>query len=170
MRHLARVQSASAQGSAPESGELTRFCTHCASLFDGPSIPAGGRPLRGRVCARCGLGVVLTCAGDMLTGPGEAFLVVTADLRVSAASEAAEHLFQVPEGTYGRPLLSLMTSPEGVSELSRRVVMAANGSQAMTTIQVEPASSRLPEGVLEARIGSCGEPPAALVVLEPSMR
>jgi hypothetical protein len=35
---------------------------------------------------------------------------------------------------------------------------------------VEPAASQLPEGVLEARIGGCGDPPAALVVLEPSMR
>jgi hypothetical protein len=122
------------------------------------------------VCGECSLGVVLTCAGDMLHGPGEAFLIVTADLRVSAASEAAEHMFQVPEGTFGRPLLSLMTSPEGIEELSRRVVSAASGSRASSTMQVEPAASRLPAGVLEARIGGCGDPPAALVVLEPVMR
>jgi hypothetical protein len=168
MRHLARVHSPSAHGSA-QSEELTRFCTHCASLFEGPTEMAD-RPLRGRVCSRCSLGVVLTCAGDMLDGPGEAFLIVTADLLVSAASEAAEHLFQVPDGTYGRPLLSLMTSPHGVNELSRRVIDAANGSLASSTIQVEPAASRLPSGVLDARIGGCGSPPAALVVLEPAMR
>jgi hypothetical protein len=168
MRHLARVQPASAHGRA-ESEELARFCTHCASLFEGPTITAD-RPLRGRVCGRCSLGVVLTCAGEMLDGPGEAFLIVTGDLLVSAASEAAEHLFQVPDGTYGRPLLSLMTSPEGTSELSRRVFAAANGDRSPSTIQVEPAASRLPAGVLEARIGGCGDPPAALVVLEPAMR
>jgi hypothetical protein len=168
MRHLAQVQSATAHGRA--AGEdLTRFCTHCASLFEGPP-PAADPPLRGRVCGECSLGVVLTCAGDMLDGPGEAFLIVTADLRVSAASEAAEHLFHVPEGTFGRPLLSLMTSPEGIEELSRRVVTAASGSRASSKIQIEPAASRLPAGVLEARIGGCGDPPAALVVVEPAMR
>jgi hypothetical protein len=169
MRHLARVQSASAHGSAQESGELTRFCTHCATLFDGPPL-LGDRPLRGRVCGSCSLGVVLTCTADLLTGPGEAFLIVTADLRVSAASEAAEHLFHVPDGTFGRPLLSLMTSPDGIEELSRRVASAATGSQGSSTMRVEPAASRLPAGVLEARIGSCGDPPAALVVLEPAVR
>lgn len=168
MRHLAQVQQGSAHGRA-EQDELTRFCTHCAALFDGPAL-AGDRPLRGRVCGECSLGVVLTCSADMLSGPGEAFLIVTADLRVSAASEAAEQMFQVPEGTFGRPLLSLMTSPEGVGELTQRVATAANGSRAWSTMRVEPAASRLPKGVLDARIGGCGDPPAALVVLEPAMR
>ena len=163
MRHLARVHSAAAQGRA-EGEELTRFCTHCAQLFDGPTAQAG-TPNRGRVCARCGLGVVLTCSNATLTAPGAAFFVVTADLRVSAASRPAENLFAVPDGTHGRPLLSLLTSPDGVGELARVVVRAANGTLAPTTLPVQAASSRI-DTRMEARVGGCGNPPAALVVVD----
>jgi hypothetical protein len=164
MRHLARVQSASTHGRV-EGGELTRFCTHCAVLFDAPVAPAG-TPNRGRVCTHCGLGVVLTCSSATLTAPGAAFLVVTADLRVSAASEAAEDLLEVPEGSFGRPLLSLLTTPGGIGELARLVVRAANGTLAPTTIPVESASAKVDALALEARVGGCGNPPAALVVVE----
>ena len=166
MRHLARVQPASsAQGRAANGDELTRFCTHCGSVFDAPTVTAG-RPNRGRVCPHCGLGVILTCAAETLSAPGAAFLVVTADLRVSAASEAAEKLFAVRDGLYGRPLLSLLTSPVGVRELARRIVQAASGSRAPTTLRVEAAAAALSATELVARIGWCGSPPAALVVVE----
>jgi hypothetical protein len=162
MRHLARVHVASAKGHAGNGEEVTRFCTHCASLFEAPA--AAGPPNRGRVCGRCGLGVVLTCASATLTTEGAAFLVVTAELRVSAASESAEEMFALKDGPYGRPLLSVLTSPAGIGEMARIVVRCANGALAPTTIAVEAASSEL--GPLEARIGGCGNPPAALVVVE----
>ena len=163
MRHLARVHPAGAHGRA-EGEELTRFCTHCAALVDGPA--PGGAPHRGRVCGRCGLGVVLACSSATLTAPGASFLVVTADLRVSAASEPAEDLLKVPDGLYGRPLLSLLTSAAGVGEMARIVVRAANGTLVPSTVTVEAASSAVAAGKLEARIGGCGNPPAALVVVE----
>jgi hypothetical protein len=161
MRHLARVHGTTPQGRA-DGNELTRFCTHCAFLFDAPA----GTPPRGRVCVRCGLGVVLTCSSATLTAPGAVFLVVTADLRVSAASAPAEDLFAVPDGVYGRPLLSLLTSPAGLGELARLVVRAANGTMAPTVLAVQAAASKVEEADLEARVGGCGNPPAALVVVE----
>ena len=168
MRHLARVQSASpAHGGAEGGEELTRFCTHCGSLFDAPAGTAE-RPHRSRVCSRCGLGMILTCSAETLSAPGSAFMVVTADLRVSAASEPAEKLFAEPDGLYSRPLLSVITSPAGVGELARRVVRAATGSRATTMLSVEAASSALSATDLVARIGPCGNPPAALVVVEAS--
>jgi hypothetical protein len=166
MRHLARVHPASAHGRS-EGEELTRFCTHCAVLFDAPTAPAG-TPNRGRVCARCGLGVILTCSSATLTAPGAAFLVVTAELRVSAASQPAEQMLAIPDGSFGRPLLSLLTSPAGVGELARVVVRAANGTLAPATLAVEAASSEVESGPFEARVGGCGNPPAALVVVEPA--
>ena len=158
MRHLAQVHPDSAHGGAAGDA-LTHFCTHCASLFDEPAA-------RRRVCPRCGLGVVLTCSSATLEAPGAAFFVVTADLRVSAASQPAEDLFAVPDGTYGRPLMSLVTSPAGVGEMARAVTRAANGTLAPTTLPIEPASSTVSASGLEARIGGCGNPPAALVVIE----
>ncbi|MEA2350174.1 MAG: hypothetical protein QOG86_1115 [Thermoleophilaceae bacterium] len=163
MRHLARVHPAGAQGRA-NGEELTRFCTHCAFVFDGPTAQAG-TPNRGRVCVRCGLGVVLTCSSATLTAPGAAFFVVTADLRVSAASQAADDMFAVPDGSYGRPLLSLLTSPAGVGELARLIVAAANGTLAPATLPVQASASKI-DREMEARIGGCGNPPAALVVVD----
>jgi hypothetical protein len=110
--------------------------------------------------------VVLTCSSATLTAPGAAFLVVTADLRVSAASEPANELFAEPDGAYGRPLMSLVTSPAGIGEMARLVVRAASGSLAPATIPVESAAATKRTASLEARIGGCGNPPAALVVLE----
>jgi len=161
MRHLARVHPSTEQGRS-NGEELTRFCTHCAELFAAPTAPPD-KPSRGRVCGNCGLGVILTCSSATLTAPRAAFLVVTADLRVSAASRAAEDLAAIPDGSYGRPLLSLLTSPAGIGELARAVIRAANGTLAPSTIPVLVASKDL-----EARIGGCGNPPAALLVLEPA--
>jgi hypothetical protein len=162
MRHLAQVHPDSAHGRAAGDA-LTHFCTHCGSLFDTPAS-------RSRVCPRCGLGVVLTCSSATLDAPGAAFFVVTSDLRVSAGSRQAEDLFSVHDGTFGRPLLSLLTSPEGIGELPRLVVAAASGTLAPATIAVESAATKLDDLRLEARVGGCGSPPAALVVIETAPR
>jgi hypothetical protein len=164
MRDLAQVTRPRAHGRA-EQVELTRFCTHCGSLFEA-SNAAPERPLRGRVCSACGLGVVLTCAHDLLNQPGGAFLVVTSDLRISAASEAAEKMLDSGQGLPGQPLLSILTSPKGVAELARRVVRAAMGDRSIERLVVEPAAKRVSDLKLEARIGTCATPPAALVVVE----
>ena len=157
MRHLARVQPASVQGRTA-SVELTHFCTHCAAVYDAASS-------RIRVCPQCSLGVILTCSSATLDAPGGAFLVVPADLKVSAASRPAEDLLAVPDGSYGRPLLSLITTPDGVGELARLVVRAANGTLSPTSLPVQAAAAKV-DGELEARIGGCGNPPAALVVVD----
>lgn len=166
MRDLAQVAHRHAHGRA-DAVELTRFCTHCGALFEAATANPE-RPLRGRVCSSCGLGMVLTCSRDLLHRPGGAFLVVTSDLLVSAASEGAEELLDSGQGLYGRPLLSVLTSPAGVAELARRVVRAATGDRSIYTLSVEPAARRLPGTKLEARIGSCSTPPAALIVVEPT--
>jgi hypothetical protein len=164
MRDLAQVALAAAHGSA-EPIEPTRFCTHCGALFDA-STSSPERPLRGRVCSSCGLGMVLRCSNELLAQPDAAFLVVTTDLLVSAASQAAEELLDSGQGLYGRPLLSVLTSPAGVAELARRVVRAATGERSVATMVVEPAARKLPGVSLAARIGNCSSPPAALVVVE----
>ena len=165
MRNLARVSPDSTHGRAEERDGVTYFCTHCASLAEAPEGNAE-RPNRGRVCPECSLGVVLNCSRATLDTDGAAFLVVTGDLRISAASESAERFFRVPDGLYGRPLLSIMTSPNGIGDLARHVVRAASGAKRPVTVDVEAAASRLPQGITRARIGGCGNPPAALVVID----
>ncbi|MBV9214410.1 MAG: PAS domain-containing protein [Actinobacteria bacterium] len=163
MTNLARVSPA--HGRAEQRSKVTHFCTHCASLSNAPNGNAE-RPHRGRVCPDCALGVILSCSRATLDTEGAAFLVVTADLRITAASESAERLFRVPDGLYGRPLLSVMTSPDGIGDLARQVVRAASGARRPVTVEVDAAASRVPRGVTRARIGGCGSPPAALVVID----
>ena len=164
MRDLAQVARPRAHGRA-EQVELTRFCTHCSSLFEATNV-APERPLRGRVCSRCGLGVVLTCAHDLLNQPGGAFVVVTSDLRISAASGGSARMLDSGQGRVGQPLLSVLTSPKGVAELARRVARAAMGDRSVERLAVEAAAKRTGGMKLEARIGTCSTPPAALVVVE----
>ena len=164
MRDLAQVAQAHAHGRADQA-ELTRFCTHCGALFDA-KLSSPERPLRGRVCSNCGLGMVLTCSSELLARRDGAFLVVTSDLLVSAASEAAEELLDSGQGLYGRPLLSVLTTPSGVTDLARRVVRAATGDRTIYELPVTPAAKRLADVSLVARIGNCGMPPAALGVVE----
>jgi hypothetical protein len=164
MRDLAQVAQARSHGGA-QPAEPTRFCTHCGSLFEAtPTTPE--RPLRGRVCPSCGLGMVLTCSSELLSRPGAAFLVVTSDLRISAASQAAEELLDSGQGLWGRPLLSVLTSPAGVAELARRVARAAMGDRSIQTLPVEPSAVKAVGVALQARIGTCASPQAALVVVE----
>jgi hypothetical protein len=121
------------------------FCTHCGALTE--SAPQ-------RVCAACGLGVVLSCAPGVLPRAGAAFLVVKSDLRISAVSEAAQ---QVLGEVCGEPLLDVIS---GDPALPRWIGRAAMGSQRVVSVALRVGTRRL-----NGRIAFCGEPPAALLVL-----
>ena len=87
-----------------------RFCSRCG----GPDDPLAGRPERcRRVCDRCGMGVMLTSTGDALPGPGAAFMVVTAELAVSAVSRSGDKLFGEEGELTGSHLLAIVTCPLG---------------------------------------------------------
>jgi hypothetical protein len=126
-----------------------RFCTHCGALsHDAPE----------RVCGVCGLGVVLSCAPGVLTRPGAAFLVVKSDLRVSAASVGVEPLLGDPDALIGEPLLELLSGDPG---LPRWIARAAMGSQRVVSVALRRGARRV-----NVRIAACGDPPAALLILE----
>lgn len=123
------------------------FCTHCGALSDESER---------RVCGRCGLGVVLSCAPGLLPKPGAAFLVVKADLRVSAASEAAERVLGASD-LVGQPLLDVLSGDPG---LARWIVRASMGSSRVVSVALRRGTRRL-----NGRVAACGQPPAALLVL-----
>lgn len=127
--------------------DAIRFCTHCGVVTD--DAPQ-------RVCPLCGLGVVLSCERVAAPRPHAPFLVVTADLRVTAASAAAEKLFEDPVGAR---LLELL---RGDGALPRQVARAAMGSRKTSTAWVCTTELGRPH---RARIAACGNPPAAIVVL-----
>lgn len=130
--------------------DATRFCTHCGVVSD--DAPQ-------RVCGRCELGIVLRCAPEAAPLPGAPFLIVTTDLRVSAASTAIEPILGEPEALVGCRVLDLL---RGDDALPRQVARAAMGSRRGATAWVRTAEHGRPH---KARIAGCGDPPAALVVL-----
>ena len=130
--------------------DAIRFCTHCGEVTD--DAPQ-------RVCASCEWGVVLACARKAAPRPGAPFLIVTSDLRVSAASATTEPLFGDPDQVVGSSLLDLV---RGDVALPRQVARAAMGSSAQVTTWVRMDEHGRPH---KTRIASCTSPPAAIVVL-----
>jgi hypothetical protein len=120
-----------------------------------------------RVCTRCGMGVMLTTPRKALPGPGAAFVVVTREGRISAVSEAAESLLGEERGLLGMPMGSALTSEDGDDLLSRQVARAAGAGREVARATVTPVLKAGEKPTrLGARIAGCGQPRAALVVLE----
>jgi hypothetical protein len=119
------------------------------------------------VCDRCESGVLLTCRHEAL--PGDAFLICTYELEVSAVSEAGEGVFGEQEGLVGSQLLDLATCPLGDDQLARHVALAAARPREPVVVPLRLLSERGDElGTLAARITTCGPPRAALVAVEPT--
>ncbi len=146
--------------------ETTRFCSRCGTADDGPA----GRPeLRRRVCGRCGMGVMLAAPRDALPGPSAAFLVVTAELAVSAVSRGGDKIFGEEGELLGSHLLALVTSPLGGEHLEHYVVRATERRRETVVLPVRLVADDAPRvGTLSARVATCSSPRAALVAVEPS--
>jgi hypothetical protein len=149
MTSLARYDAGQTHG-RDRRPDAIRFCTHCGAVTD--AAPQ-------RVCTSCEWGVVLTCARASAPRPGAPFLIVTSDLRVSAASATTEPLFGDPDQVVGTSLLDLI---RGDVALPRQVARAAMGSSAQVTTWVRTDEHGRPH---RTRIAHCESPPAALIVL-----
>ena len=156
--NLARLDAGRSRAGIATGNEPVRFCTHCGAIGELGKDDA----LAGRVCAGCGLGVVLSCSREALTENKAAFLVIDAAGDVCAASVAAERLLGAKaHGLDGRPLLELLEPGAATYELNRRVTRAATGEQRVSMVPAVLADG----GFINVRVGSCGEPRAALLVL-----
>jgi hypothetical protein len=143
-----------------------RFCSRCGRPADEPA----GRPeLRRRICERCGMGMMLSCAREVLPGDAAAFVICTYDLTVTAVSQAGERIFGKEKKVVGGSLLELVTSPMGDDQLARHAGLAAQRECEPIVMPLRLASAKAPKmGTLAARIATCGPPRAALVTVEPS--
>jgi hypothetical protein len=161
----ARRPPLSAVPAAPRSGgELDRsttaaFCSHC-----GKAPPPDSAA---RVCDSCGMGVILQAPAETAPAPGDPFLVVEAALTVGALSRQAEDFLGVAEvDVVNRTLTELILPAEADSSgpsLASAVMWAARGDGSREEMFVRPANTF---GVRwRARIGPCGPPQAALLVL-----
>jgi hypothetical protein len=140
------------------------FCAHCGS-----HAPDGATPLT-RVCGDCGLGLLVGAAPSLAPQPGEAFLLVDGQLAIREMSREAQPLLGVTESEalnlrVTDALMPADCEVDGVESLVNLLVHAARGEaeEGAARIVVRPAREF---GIrLWARVGPCGPPRGALVVL-----
>jgi len=143
--------------------ELVSFCGHCGERPD-PQIA----PPSSRVCGHCALGLVLQANAEIAPHPHEPFLIVDTSLSVCAMSAEAETLFGIEEtDAVNKHVADFLVpadanAPSAENLLALLVDVAAGCGEPCTTV-VRP---RQEFGVrFRARIGPCGSPRAALLVL-----
>ena len=111
--------------------------------------------------------MLLSCRREAL--PGEAFLICTYELEVSAVSEAGEQILGEQDGLVGSQLLDLATCPLGDHQLARHVALAAARPREPVVVPLRLHSEKgAALGMLAGRITTCGPPRAALVTVEPT--
>jgi hypothetical protein len=140
------------------------FCGHCGQPPG--QTPAGGKP--SRVCKRCHLGLILNADAELAPTPADPFLVIDGSLTICALSQHAERLLDVSETQainrhVSEFLVPADAEPRPGRDLISVILMALDSEAPAREIVVRPANEF---GVrLWARIGACGPPSAALLVL-----
>lgn len=136
------------------------FCGHCGAEPEGDS--------HGRVCESCGLGVLLTTNVDAAPKPSDPFLIVDGALCVCALSRVAEELLGVEETEAVNRHLSEFLVPADAEAASTDNLMDLVINAASDASDARVAIVRPPDefGIrFRAKVGACGPPRAALLVL-----
>jgi len=111
--------------------------------------------------------MLLSCRSDAL--PGEAFLICTYELEITAVSKGGESIFGAQKGLLGSHLLDLATCPLGDEQLARHAALAAQRPREPVELPMRLRSDRGEAlGTLAGRVTTCGPPRAALVTVEPT--
>ena len=154
-------------GGMPDTDvEWKWFCGHCAA----PSPNGAAPPPTARVCASCGLGLLLEAREDAVPDSRDAFLVVDSQLLIQAMSREAQTLLGVTEeAAIDKPVADLLVPAD--AEAQGRAGFAAAIAQAADGQDPESARAFVRPwntfGVrLRAKIATCGPPRAALIVLD----
>jgi hypothetical protein len=139
------------------------FCGHCGR----PPVEADIQPTS-RVCSRCNLGLMVAASPDVAPTPDDPFLLVDGHLSVCAVSKHAEELLLTSETeAVNRHIADLLvpadieiSGPEGLVNL---ILHAARDGGDPEHVVLRPAEEF---GIrFWARVGPCGPPRAALIVL-----
>ena len=143
------------------------FCGYCGASHPGTDPP----PMIERVCVSCGFGLLVEAPGPIAPSPDDAFLVVNHELVIQSVGRRAEQLLNVGESfVVGRELTELLLpidcERDGAGALSDAVFDAASGDPMPVITRLVLCPAHQPGLRLRARIGRCGPPRAALLVLE----
>ncbi|HEY4278109.1 MAG TPA: hypothetical protein VGM91_07825 [Conexibacter sp.] len=160
-RALLRLVPSTAEEACPSQW----FCGHCGAPPPGNETPAPPA----RVCGECGLGLLLEARADAAPKANDPFVIVDGSLAVCALSAESEKLLAVAEtDVINRPVTELLTPADaeaaGPESLISAIQWAARGDDEPRRVMVRPANVfgvRMP-----LRVGACGPPRAALLVLE----
>lgn len=146
---------------ADEAPEVL-FCSHCAAP------PPTSQAARSRVCSLCGFGIVLSASATVAPRAGDAFVIIDGSLRLAGLSAGAERLLDVDEpDAVDRPVSDFLepadAEPRSNDELLRSVIEVASGRTGPQSVVIRPTGEY---GVrFTARLGRCGLPPGALLLL-----
>lgn len=142
-----------------------QFCGHCGRVPDEESKTTDAAS---RVCTSCGLGLVLQAPAEFAPAPSDPFLVVDGALTICALSRAAEQLLGISETEAVNRHIGEFLAPGDAEaptseNLGALVAWAARGDAPEKSVVVRPTNTF---GVRYwVRIGPCGPPRAALLVL-----
>lgn len=138
------------------------FCSHCGTR---PAVV----PEVGRVCAGCGLGLLVEADAAVAPGPGDPFVIVDGTLAVQAISSRAESLLCAQEiDAVNRHVTEVLLPADAhaaePATLAYAVALAARGEvEEPVSMFLRPASTF---GVrIRARIAPCGPGLSALLLL-----
>ncbi len=145
------------------------FCAYC-----GRGGTAGDEPDElERVCSQCGFGLLLETVAEVAPAPTDAFLVIDDEFRVVAISHQTEELLGIHERfVVGHPLTELLLpagpEPCGVSNLMTALAEATSGCAGVRPSHLLLRTVHDDGLSMHARLGRCGPPLGALIVLEPT--
>jgi len=147
------------------SGEPSKtFCGHCGRSPEDHDGPQAGA----RVCSKCGMGLMLQAPAKIAPKTTDPFMVIDGSLTICALSREAEKLLAISETDAVNRHVGEFLVP-GDAETSRGenlatlLAFAARGEANDANVVVRPANTF---GVRYwARVGPCGPPNAALLVL-----
>jgi hypothetical protein len=143
-----------------EATPQVSFCGHCGQT------PPTTMAARSRVCALCGLGVVISAGEDLAPRKGESFIIIDRQLKLCGLSRGAERVLEVDEpNAVHRHICDFLEPADAEAgqgdELLQNIITAS--FTAPRTLVVRPAGEY---GVrFAARVGACGPPAGALIVL-----
>jgi PAS domain-containing protein len=146
-----------------EAEPYVSFCGHCAKR---PTAEEAAT----RVCTNCHLGVIVAAPESLAPTPDEPFLIVDGKLQICAVSRKAEKILGSTEtDVVNRQLTDVLLPADaeaaGIESLVSMVVHAARGDGSVHDLVVRPAGEW---GIRWfTRVGPCGAPSAALIVLAP---
>ncbi len=126
-----------------------------------------------RVCSKCGVGLLLETVAERAPAATAPFLIVSNNFQVAAISRKAEELLGVQErSVVEHPVTDLLlpaeTEARGACGLMAAIAETTSGCAGVrpSDLRLRTVDHRRVE--MHARLGRCGPPVGALIVLEPT--